>query len=74
MASYISKGMSSNYGDIWQVFVFGEGTDTCNFSTSTNTTQWAVWSDYGLYSLCYVLYRTKNCIRSTTEVDYSKLT
>ncbi len=65
MAVYISKGMVAKYGDIWQVFVFGEGTENCSFSSGTvNLDQWAVWSDYGIYSLCYVMFRTKSCIKA----------
>jgi hypothetical protein len=64
MAAYISQGMAKNYGDTWQVFIFGQGTDDCSFSSNTIVgNQWAIWSDYGIYDLCYVVYRTRSCLK-----------
>lgn len=65
MAVYISKGMNDKFGDNWQTFVFGEDTENCSFSASTvNANLWAVWTDYGIYSLCYVTYKTKSCVKT----------
>lgn len=70
MAIYISNGMKKSFGDQWQVFVFGQDTLNCSFSSNTvSGNQWAIWEQYGLYDLCYVVYRTKSCLKSTTEPE-----
>lgn len=74
MANYISAGMKKSYGDQWQVFVFGENTEHCSFSANTVTLEhWAVWEQFGLYDLCYVVYRTKSCLKSGDIVQEQKI-
>lgn len=67
MATYISQGMAKTFGDLWQVFIFGQGTEECSFSSNTIVgNQWAVWEEYGIYDLCYIVYRSRSCIKSDT--------
>lgn len=68
MATYISQGMIKKFGDLWQVFIFGQGTEDCGFAAMTVLNgEWAVWSLYGTYDLCYVVYRTKSCFRAVGQ-------